>query len=296
MTGTDCRRTRELTDRLVRGSVSGDDRAHALDCASCGTVLARAAAFEDELRRSARSLVVEELPRGIVDPGVAVPADGPRPSRGFAPGFSAAAAAVAIILLATAVAFDPGRTGPSGTPGASLGESPGSTIGPSIGPSNGPTPMGPFNSTSLIASTAQDLGYSCREGVALATSGPSAGIAVRESAVCSALNSGGPYVATIIVGVSATGEVVNVSIKVELVGSDTPSSRDAAALAMANLSLISLADKDAGGTSSDFVLGKLPALEPIGPKLTTEIGGTRLRLERLDDGAYLVTLELALPS
>ena len=65
----DCSRTRGLVDGLVAGSIRDDDRRHAAACPTCGPVVARAARFDDELERSAKQLIAEDLPRGILDPG-----------------------------------------------------------------------------------------------------------------------------------------------------------------------------------------------------------------------------------
>ena len=78
------RSDRRLVDRVVEDRVTADDRAHAATCESCGPVLSRAMRFDDELRRSARGLVTEQLPYGVLDPDLAprlvgdVLADAPR--------------------------------------------------------------------------------------------------------------------------------------------------------------------------------------------------------------------------
>lgn len=307
MTERECRRTRGLLDRLVSDRPTDDDLAHAPGCPSCGPVLARSATFDDELRRTARRLVVEDLPRGILDPALALRAGGAPRSPSLAPGFGVAGVAVAIVLLATAVALGPGSTDPNGSPtaspGGSAGGSPGPSTGPATGPSTGPStgaptgpatgpvPRGPLNSTARIVSAVTELAYSCREGQPLATSGTSAGTAVREGAVCSALDGSGPFVATIIAGESATGEVVYVSIKGDLVGSDTPSSREALGLALARLVMVSFAEKELGIAASNDVLARFGELEPGAPELTSQFGAGRVRMERHLDGNYLLTVE-----
>ena len=62
-----CDRTARLVDRVIDDKVSADDRAHAATCESCGPVLSRAFRFDDELRRTTRGLVTEQLPYGVLD-------------------------------------------------------------------------------------------------------------------------------------------------------------------------------------------------------------------------------------
>ena len=113
MTGArhDCSRTRGMSDRLVSGVVRDDDRRHAATCPSCGPVFTRAARFEDELEKSAQQMIAEDLPRGILDPGIARLASGHgRFERGPAVGVRSAGgearSCVDRYLRQTAVAVD----------------------------------------------------------------------------------------------------------------------------------------------------------------------------------------------
>ncbi len=82
-----------------------------------------------------------------------------------------------------------------------------------------------------------------------------------------------------------------VSIKGDLVGSDTPSSREALGLALARLVMVSFAEKELGIVASDDVLARFGELEPGAPELTSQFGAGRVRMERHLDGNYLLTVE-----
>jgi hypothetical protein len=278
MTGSDCRRTQGLIDRVVDGTVTPDDRAHAAGCSSCGPVLDRAARFDDELRRTAQRLVVEDLPRGILDPTLESQLEGARRTRAFLPGFATAFAAVTILILATAVSLVPGGFMPTPSP------LPSKAAGP------------PFRTTLAIVADAVELEYRCNDGLPLATSGPGAGLAVRESAVCTAPRDIGPFMAAIIVGESAAGEVVTVSLKANLIGPDNATNRASVAAALAKLAALAYKDAADGLAAGDFVVARLPNLEPPVGEATTAIGGVHIRVEHLDDGAWIISMELLDPS
>jgi hypothetical protein len=295
----DCGRTAGLIDRLVAETVTAEDREHAATCPSCGPVLARAARFDAELGRAARSLIVEELPRDILDPaldgGAAVPRV--RPRRAL-PGLGSLAATIAILLVATAVALVPGGPDPSGTPGATqdpIGdESPPASVGPTIGPieslPSSPRPGTVFRRTTEIVLQAVDLGYRCNDGGMLKSMEPGPSTPVRESAVCSSPEDTSSYSAVIIVGESAANEVVAVWIKAIIHGEDGTPVRDNVAIAVARLAQLALASTDAGLLASEFVLGHLPGLDPGTPAVRGDAGYARLTLERDAEGNYLLTV------
>ncbi len=273
---TECRRTHGMIDRVVDDEVTVDDRAHAVTCASCGPVLARAVRFEAELARATQRLVVEELPAGILEAGLAGQVVGPRPARGVPFGLATAGAAVAVLVLATAVALAP-PPGANPTPGA--------------GPTPTPTLGRTFQTTIEIVSQAIALEYTCSGGQRLPTSGPSAGLAVRESAVCHTPEGTGALTAAIIVGESADGEVVTVWMKSNVTGSDSADARNLIAQRLAKLTFLSLRDPATARTAGDFVAARLPQLDTGNAGASIETGGVLLLIERREDGLYLVTLE-----
>lgn len=257
---TDCRRTPGLIDRVVDGRLTDEDRRHAPSCASCGPVLARAASFDDELRRSARALVVEELPRGILDqpldrrsPGVV--------SRRASPGLAAILAAVAILLTATVIALAPG-TGPLPSPSPSV--EPGPPTAPASTPAT--TPPVPrfierFRSTEVIRGQLLKLGYGCNDGAPVPSPGSAPDAVAKESTICLAPESIGPFMAAVIVGESANGKVTQLTIKAEIVGDDTTESRAAVAAAVAKIFALSLVDEGAGQSGGGWAKVHLPQLE-----------------------------------
>src|SRR6185503_396026 len=186
--------------RAVEGALTADDREHAATCAACGPVILRASRFDEELRLSARSLVVEDLPRGVLDPGLA--ADGFRVRRPL-PGLAPATAVVLLLLLATTVAIWPGSPPtPTPTPAASA-SAPAKTLGPHLGELR-PTPA--------LRIELQKLGYRCNDGMPL-TSPKTGPLQVwKESAVCEAPESIGAFMAAVIVGESARGQVVQYTV------------------------------------------------------------------------------------
>jgi hypothetical protein len=235
--------------------------------------------FDEELRRAARRLVTEDLPAGVLDPAVGPPVGIASGSRGLAPGFATGLAALAILVLATIVGL-----GPTTEPGAT----PTPTPPPSLLPSKGPGPV--FRTTVDLVAHVIALDYRCNDGLPLPTSGPSAGLAVRQSAVCTAPADVGPLQAAIIVGESAAGDVVTVRLKANIVGADTPAARGAVAKALAEVVERAYADAPAGTVAGAYVITTLPALEPTPTNATTEVGGVQVTLERAEDGWYLITL------
>jgi hypothetical protein len=122
----ECTQTRGLIDRLVAGSVREEDRRHAATCPSCGPVFARAARFDNELERSAQQLIAEDLPRGILDPGLSRQVQVVPRMPALAPGVTAGVAALAlIVVVATGLGIRPVLLpGPSPTAPRSRNSSP----------------------------------------------------------------------------------------------------------------------------------------------------------------------------
>ena len=208
---TDCRRTGGLRDRAVAGTLTPEDAVHAASCAECGPVLARAARFEDELRRAARGLITEELPRGILDPGLAPVNESSWQPRRAASGLATAVAAVVVLLLATVVALVPGAPPQPTEPAPSVLGS----------PAKSPGPPG-FRPTSLIRANLAKIDYTCNDGQSLPSVGSGPDAVVREAAVCMAPGDIGPLIAAVIVGEASRGAVIEVVVKSDIMGVDTP--------------------------------------------------------------------------
>ena len=273
---TDCRRTPSLIDRVVAGRATQDDREHAASCPRCGPVLVRAARFDAELRRSARSLVAEELPRGILDqPDFG--RDGRDVfSRRAAPGLAATLAAVAILLAGTIIALAPGR-------------GPGATPSPATTPIPTEVPFAQhFRSTELIASKLATLGYRCNDGAPLPSVGPEADAVASESRVCLAPDSLGPFLLAAIVGEARNGNVVELTIKGDVVG-DTIDNRGLLAMNVAKVLSVSLVDETVGSAGGLWVKTHLPELE-VGGAIGVTLDGVSFHAERAPNGSYRLVI------
>jgi hypothetical protein len=279
---SDCTRTHTVIARVVDGSVSADDRAHAATCASCGPVLARAQRFDDELRRSARSLVVEDLPAGILEPGVGPGVDGFRVRRSV-PGLAPAAALVVILLLATTVAIGPGSNNASPTP-----ESPGPSLAATTPGKSPSAATGYFRRTDQIRADLAKLDWTCNDGMPLDSVEPGPNAVVRESAVCTAPETVGKFMAAVLIGEAARGEVVEYGIKADLLLEDSPSVRDGVALALAKALALAPLERGDGPALSAWLTAKLPALVP-GERVDIDLAGFNVSIERLSTtGGWLV--------
>jgi hypothetical protein len=292
MTGErrDCGRTASLIDRIVDGRVTDDDRRHAATCDSCGPVLARAARFDDEIARTARRLVPEDLPPGVLDPSLGGVEGAPRMS-GLAPGFASSVAAVAVAVLAIALVLrPPGPAGPGGTAEPlTLQPSPGTSIGiPSKPPGRQLKTTG-----ELVVRLTGSLKYACSMGQDV----PDDPVppAERVSAVCVSPVETTSYGATYTVGTTAGGQVVTVAIRADPV-EDTPDARDAVAEALASLVKSAFAKDDDAIEAADFVHAKVPELEAPTPAAQVTVDGVRVDLQRRANGVYLVDLVLVTPA
>ena len=275
-----CDRTRRLIDRAVEGKVTPDDHAHAATCASCGPVIARAARFDDALRRSAQGLVTERMPHGVLDPELA-PAriGGVLGMRHAAPGLASIFAAVVILMVATAVAVAPGGLGGGTAP-----------------PDSGFTVEIPtFRSTADIVRSVQALDYSCIPGHALPTTGPSARPGEREGVVCLTPKSIESATAKIIPVENGDSEIVEVTIAGELYGTDTVASRAELAAVMGKLTALSIGNPAVGAQAGAFVEETLPRLRvlPSGDDALLIIGDIRIFLQRYIAGGYFLVLSPA---
>jgi hypothetical protein len=243
------------------------------------------ARFDEELRRAARALVTEEMPRGVLDPAVGAALGlgggvaGVVRTRRVLPGFAAVAGAVAVLLLATAVAFAPRSPG---GPGPSRSSAPAATPVPTAGPL--------FRTTAEIRADFEKLRYTCRDGLPLATVEPGPDAIVRESAVCLPPDDLGPFMAAVIISEAASGQVVEAHGKADFTGLDTRAGREAIATTLAKAAAV-VVTEGAGDAVAQWVSANLVALEPDDGVATT-IGGLGLKLGRTTDGGYLLSVHL----
>jgi hypothetical protein len=275
--GPHCHRTRGLIERVVADRVTADDVDHADACDSCGALLARASRFDDELRRSAEGLVGERLPNGVLDPELAPRLVTGLPTvRHAMPGLASVFAAVAVVLVAAAVALVPG--------GFHAGTQP-----PASPPVEGPL----FRPTVDIIRTVQALQYSCIPGHTLPTSGPSAGTGAREGVICLTPPSIESANASIIPVENEDGNIVQVTIKGSLFGTETLTSRSELATVMGKLTFDSITDPTRAAEAGAFIERSLPELRilPTGDDARSDFGPLRVSLHRYPGGSFNLTLE-----
>lgn len=244
------------------------------------------ARFDEELRRAARSFVSEELPRGVLDPSVGASSGlgstagvGAVRGRRALPGFVSLAGAAAVLLLATAVVLAPG-SGPVPSPVPS----PSAPLAPS------PSQPAALRTTAEIRADLENLHYACAAGLPLSTIEPGPIAIVRESVVCTAPTDEGPLQAAIIVGESASGQVVEVHAKADIIGADTPAARDAIASVLAKAAAVA-AQKGDGSTLATWVLGHATTLEKD-DGTSIELLGLGLKLGRNSAGGYMLSVHL----
>jgi hypothetical protein len=282
----ECRRTAGIVDRIVVDALTDEDRTHAQSCADCGPVLARATRFDADLRQAARGLVVEELPRGILDPGLARGLGGvdrERSARAFAPGLAGIAAALVIIVLAATSVIAP-VGGP--TPGASTPAESSFTSTPPL-----------FRASQVITLDMLKLKYSCVAGHELATPGPDPDQPVREGVVCATVEQDTEKMAALITSQNAAGDVVEITIKGDLVGTDLKAATAVLAGAFAKMVIVSIADQAVARQAADYVLAELPTLQilPSGDHSTGFVGRIRLTLMREPTGSFELLMDLLPP-
>jgi hypothetical protein len=273
-----CDRTRGLVDRVVAERVTAGDREHAGTCPSCGPVLLRASRFDDDLRRTARGLVAEDLPQGVLDPELAPRMVGAiRPMRNATPGLAGAFAALVIVVVGITVALAPGGLGPGATP-----QDTGLQLAVPV-----------FRATVDIIRDVQAMGYSCIPGHALPTTGPSARPGEREGVECLTPKSLESATAAITPVETGDGKVVEIAISGELYGASTVTSRDELADVMSKLTALSISDPQAARDAAGFVLDTLPRLRVLasGDDALMLFGNVRVYLQRYIAGGYRLVLQ-----
>ena len=244
------------------------------------------ARFDEELRRAARSLIREDLPRDILDPGVVgSPGVSGVSGRRALPGFAAAATAVVVLLLATAVALAPGRHGPSA--GASNEPPASETLGMQVSPR--PSSAFALRPTSSLVADLAMLEYRCNDGKDVASPKPGPDAVVRYSAVCTAPDSAGPLIGAVVVGEGKGGRVVHVEIKADIVGDDTTAARQAVAEMVGVAASVTPKEKDDGIYVKAWVLAKLPTLE-TNEGVELQARGLSLQIFRSSTGSYAMSI------
>jgi hypothetical protein len=294
-----CPRTRGLIDRIVGERVNADDLGHAATCATCGPVLIRATKFDEELRRTARGLVAEELPRGILDPALG---GAPRViARHAAPGLAGIVAAVAIMLVAMSVALFPGGLGgpteqpgdsfPIGTPGASIPmpvETPSDT---------GLTMPGPLlRPTFGIGGSLIQNDWRCSSGRPLPSAGPDPTAVDHEGIFCRSSEAQVLTTSVLTTGESIDDEVVEVAVQGDLVVS-TATAISEMAETLSKAAFVSVGDKERAPTIADWVITRVPELkaQPGGDSSVGIFGDLRLTLQLRPDGSSYLLLIQAQP-
>ena len=296
-----CTRTRALIDRVVGERVTADDLGHAANCVSCGPVLLRAMKFDDELRRTARGLVAEELPRGILDPSLT---GTPRVTvRSPGPGLAGIVAAAAIMLVAMSVALFPGAIGgPTEQPGTSLGF-PIGTPGASVpAPVETPSDTGLQMQAPLLRPTFGIGGsliqsdWRCSSGRPLPTVGPGPTGVDHEGIVCTSSESQVLTSSVLTTGESIDDEVVEVAVQGDLVVS-TATAISEMAETLSKAAFVSVGDKDRAPTIADWVITRVPELkvQPSGDTSIGIFGDLRLTLQLHPDGSSYALLIQAQP-
>ena len=235
------------------------------------------ARFDQALARVVRSLVTEDLPRGVLDAALA-PGGGAagavRVRRSW-PAYAGVFGAV-VLLLATAIVFAP-IGGPPPPP------SPSPTAEPSPGPSTGASAS--FRSTLDIRADFMRLHYACVAGSPLPSIEPSPTAVVREGAICTAPADAGPYIAVVILGEAADGRVVDLHTKADLVGPDTIDARSAIAEPLAKSVAVAASGQAVGNQLAQWVLETAPTIEPsLGAG--TVLQGFSLKIVRNAAGGY----------
>jgi hypothetical protein len=239
----------------------------------------REAQFDEALRVAARSLVTDELPRGVLDEpvsaglGLGRAVDGAVAARRAVPGFAAAFAAAIVLVLAAAVAFGPRLPGGPG---------------PSPSPSPAPSAIGAFRTSADIRGDLAKLSYTCQAGQSVAPSGSGPDVVTRESVVCLPPTDGKPYMAAVIVGESAAGRVVEVHAKADLVGGDVAASRIAVATLLGKAAAV-VVHQGSGTPVGSWVESNLPALA-ANDSVSTTIAGVHLEMARSATGGYTLRL------
>jgi hypothetical protein len=231
--------------------------------------------FDNELRRAARALVLEELPEGVLDQEVLGTAGRGVVARRGAPGLAVTVVATVILLTAAAIALAPATAPP---PAASPSPAPAQTKAPFVEH---------FRSTDVIRGQLAKLGYSCNDGFPPSSIGPESDAVTREATVCTAPESIGPFVMAVVVGEAANGKVVELTIKSDIVGADSAESRAALAAGVAKVFAGAFVDEVAGQNGGSWAKVHLPQLER-GEDTDVILRQVSFRASRLASSSYFI--------
>jgi hypothetical protein len=242
------------------------------------------ARFDEELRRAARSLIKEQLPPNVLDPALAgsraLP--GRVTTRRALPGFAGAAAAVVVLLIATAVALAPGA------PHASVGTPPATeSLGMQLSPAPSVLPV--FRATSSILMDLGVLDYRCNDGAVIESPKPGPDAIVKEAAVCTAPDSAGPLTAAVIIGEATGGRVVEILVKADIVGDETPAALQAVAETVGTAASVVAYEKANGAFIKAWVLEKLPTVSK-NESVVLQARGYAMRIFRSATGSFLLSM------
>lgn len=291
-----CPRTRDFIVRVANDRVTADDRLHAPGCAACGPILATAARFDDALRRSARDLVAEPLPDGILDPAI-LPHRPDAMGRRALPNFAGLLAAVVILVMASSLGILPGGQN-NGTGGPKDSAAPSQTQ-----PNPGDTGLGMrvtlFRMTVSVIPDLEKIGYICYPGKEL-SGGPGNFDPEREGVACKTgtdESSYGAMVATRERGEGEAKEVVEVSMDGSLGGTDSARALRDLADAFGQATVLVLADDATGRAVSLWVVDAVPSLQvqAQGDEVTGLVRGVQITLTRNPQGRFHLLLATARP-
>ena len=295
-----CPRTKGFIERIARDASTAADLEHAAGCASCGPVLATAARFDDALRRSARGLVSEQMPHGILDPAL-LPDHGGTMGRRALPNFAGILAAVVIMVMASSLGILPGGPHDSGGPnrtGAVGSEGPSD-----VAPTPAPTGLGMritlFRFTVDVIDDLRDLGYYCFPGKELSGSGGSFD-PQREGVACKPGMDVSTYSALVTTRERGEGdakEVVEVAIEGSLSGTNSAQALEDLAQAYGKLSSLVFTDRSTGQAVAAWLVDRVPTLkvQTQGDEAEGVVRDVQISLMRHPDGRYYLLLAAARP-
>jgi hypothetical protein len=273
-----CPRTSHLIDRVLRDGVTDDDRTHAASCERCDAILTKAARFDDDLRRAARDLVGEELPRGVFDPGLVRQVGPGWVARRVAPGLAGILAAIAVLLVATSVALAPGGRG-----GASASVPPQTGLGMQL----------PVLRQRLdIIPVLQGRDYSCRPGSALPSPATTAGAPVREGVLCYSPKTDAAAAVWLATRETEDARVVEIEVDGKFLVTPVAAVRQELAGLLGFLAETSISDPETATAAAEFVETKAIELRatPLGDGVEGVFGEVRITLDRLPDRTYRLVL------
>lgn len=182
---------------------------------------------------------------------------------------------MAVVVVAMTVALAPGGLGGGTQPPATL-----------------QVALPIFRPTADVIRSLQADDYSCIPGHTLPTAAPSPAPGEREGVICLTPREIQNANASIIPIEDGDGDVVQVTIKGSLFGTDTLTSRAELAVVMGKLTTQSIADPLRAADAGGFVAGVLPDLKllPTGDTAQKIFGDLRVTLLRYPGGSYILTL------